>query len=169
MFFIPIPSGTPTAKRAIKIGLVLGALNQFCGVFSMINYANKIFEEAGSTLDPTAASVIVAIVQFSANFVSMIVVDRAGRKVLLTISTIGTSIGLFGMGFYDLFKDQFSEHRWIPIFLFSTIILMASIGILPLTFVILSEIIPKKVTMKYYLCFFFFNILENNIEILFCL
>lgn len=124
-------------------------MNQFCGAFSMLNYTNKIFAEAGSTLSGSSCSVIVAIVQLSANFLAMTLVDRAGRRLLMTVSAIGTSIGLFSMGLYDLYKDQLTEHRWIPIVSFSTIILMSSAGMLPLTYVILSEIMPKNVSFFY--------------------
>ncbi|XP_031623042.1 facilitated trehalose transporter Tret1-like [Contarinia nasturtii] len=136
---------TPAAKKAIKIAMVIGALNQFCGAFSMLNYANDIFKKAGSTLSPEKASVIVCIVQLTANFLAMALVDRAGRKLLMTISAFGTAFGLISMGLYDLYKDNLSEYRWIPIASFSTIILIASMGMLPLTYVILSEIMPKKI------------------------
>lgn len=155
--FLSYLTGTPAAKKAIKIVLLLGALNQFCGAFAMLNYANKIFEDAGSTLDPNTASVIVAVVQLTANFISMGLVDRAGRKLLVIVSAVGTAIGLICMGFYDLFKDRLTEYGWIPIISFSMIILMSSIGMLPLTYVLLSEIIPKKVHFGHSFFFLFFS------------
>lgn len=114
-----------------------------------MNYTNEIFKNAGSTLSPKSASVIVAIVQFTANLLAMYLVDRAGRKFLMIVSAFGTACGLICMGLYDLYKDQLVEHRWIPIVSVSAIILVASMGMLPLTFVILSEIIPKKVNNMY--------------------
>lgn len=35
-------------RKAITIGIVLAALNQFCGCFAMLNYTANIFKEAGS-------------------------------------------------------------------------------------------------------------------------
>lgn len=110
-----------------------------------MNYTNKIFAEAGSTLPPNTASIIVACVQLFANFTVMVMVDRAGRKFLISLSAFGTAVGLICMGLNDLFKEQLVDHKWIPVVSFSTIILMASIGMLPLTYVLLSEILPKKV------------------------
>lgn len=111
----------------------------------MLNYTNKIFEEAGSTLPSSTASVIVACFQLFANFLTMILVDRAGRRLLMTVSAFGCGIGLICMGLYDFHKDALTAYGWIPVASFSAIILMSSIGMLPLTFVILSEIIPKKI------------------------
>ncbi|XP_055295908.1 facilitated trehalose transporter Tret1-like [Sitodiplosis mosellana] len=111
----------------------------------MMNYTNKIFAEAGSTLTESTSSIIVAFVMMIANFLAMVLVDRAGRKLLMTASAFATSLSLISMGLYDSFKQSLTEHRWIPIAAFSMIILFSSIGMLPLTFVILSELIPKKI------------------------
>lgn len=35
-------------RKAMTIGIVLAALNQFCGCFAMLNYTATIFKEAGS-------------------------------------------------------------------------------------------------------------------------
>lgn len=127
------------------IAIVLGSLNQLCGAFSMINYTNKIFADAGSTLSGSTSSIIVAIVQLAANFSAMVLVGRVGRKLLMSLSAIGTAVGLICMGLYDMNKEHLTEYGWIPIVSFSTIILMSSTGMLPLTFVILAEIMPKKI------------------------
>lgn len=142
----------PAAKKAIVIALFLGALNQFCGAFSMTSFSNKIFEDAGSTLPSNTASTIVACVQLFANCVTLVLVDRAGRKSLITISASGCAIGLICMGVYDLHKEQLTAYTWISIASFSMIIFMASIGMLPLTYVILSEILPKKIKNIVILC-----------------
>lgn len=121
-------------------------MNQFCGAFTLVSYANKVFKDAGATLSEDALSVIVGIAQLLANFVAMLLVDRAGRKILVTISSVGAAISLTAMGLYDVYKDDLDDYRWLPIITFSMSIFMASIGILPLTFVILSEVLPKKVS-----------------------
>lgn len=138
--------GTPAAKKAIAIGLFLGAMNQFCGAFTLVSYANKVFKDAGATLSEDALSVIVGCAQLAANVVAMLLVDRAGRKILVTISSVGAAISLTSMGLYDVYKDQLDDYRWIPIITFSMSIFSSSIGILPLTFVLLSELLPKKVS-----------------------
>lgn len=121
-------------------------MNQFCGAFTLVSYANKVFKDAGATLSEDALSVIVGVAQLLANITTMLLVDRAGRKILVTISSVGTAISLIGMGVYDVYKDNLDDYRWIPIITFSMTIFMASIGMLPLTFVLLSEIVPKKVS-----------------------
>lgn len=144
--------GSPAAKKATAISIFLCALNQCCGAFSMMNYTNKIFEDAGSTLPSNTASTIVASVQLFANFVTLVLVDCAGRKILLTISALGTAIGLISMAMFDLYKEQLEAYKWISVVAFSMIILAASIGMLPLTFVLPNEILPKKVYYPIFFC-----------------
>lgn len=131
------------------IALFLGALNQFCGSFTLINYANKIFKDSKTTLSEDKSSLIIAFVQLLANCIAMLLVDKAGRKVLVAVSLIGAAFGLFGMGLYDMFQIHLAEFSWISIVAFSVVIFMTSLGILPLTFVLLSEILPKKVSWEH--------------------
>lgn len=112
----------------------------------MSSYTNKIFEDAGSALSSDTSSVIIATSQVVANALAMILVDRAGRKLLITISAFGTAVGLISMGLYDIYKDNLEDYKWIPILSFAIIIMTASVGMLPLTYVILGEILPKKVS-----------------------
>lgn len=136
---------TPAAKKALFIGIVLSLFNQLCGCFAMVNYTTKIFADAGSTLPPSQASIIIGLVQLLANCLATILVDRAGRKVLFSLSAVGTGLGLLCLGCHSLFKEHLVEYNWIPVVAFSLVIFIASIGILPLQFVILIEVLPKNV------------------------
>lgn len=71
----------PIARKALLIGLGLVALNQFCGIFAMLNYTATIFAEAGTDLTPNMAAIIVGIIQLIGSYFSTILVDRTGRKV----------------------------------------------------------------------------------------
>lgn len=93
----------------------------------------------------STANIIVACFQLFANFLTLVLVDRAGRRLLITVSAFGTAFALICMGLYDVYKDTLTGYGWIPVASFSAIIVMSSLGMLPLTFVILSEILPKKI------------------------
>lgn len=111
----------------------------------MLNYTTQIFEDAGSTLSANTSSIIVASAQLLANVLTMALVDRAGRKILVILSALGCAFGLISMGLYDIYKLSLDDYKWIPIASFSTIILTGSVGVVPLTYVIISEVLPKKV------------------------
>lgn len=145
-------TGTPAAIKSTIITMFLAVLGPFSGVFVMINYSNKIFQDAGSSLSPSTSSIIVAIVQIIANFFTTLLADKAGRKLLLALSSTGAALSLLSMGLHDRFRTQIFElnpklHSMMPIVSFSMIILSASIGILPLMAVIFMEILPTKVNL----------------------
>lgn len=124
------------------------ALNQWCGCFAMLNYTATIFAEAGSSLSPNLSAIVVAVIQiFGACFSTL--VDRVGRKILLTVSAFGTSIGLAVLGTYTFLKTvddiNLTSFTWVPLASFSFTIFIVSWGVLTLPFLVLSEIAPQKV------------------------
>ncbi|XP_037811226.1 facilitated trehalose transporter Tret1-like [Lucilia sericata] len=138
----------PKARKAFIIGIALMAINQFCGCFAMLNYTATIFKESGSNLTPNMSAIIVGVIQLLGSYMSTILVERAGRKVLLTISSIGTGIGLLCLGtFMYLTKLGFDikSFSWIPVASFSFTIFIACWGVLTLPFVVVSEIMPPKI------------------------
>lgn len=68
-------------RKALIIGVVLAAINQFCGCFAMLNYTAQIFKEAGSTISPNICAIIVGVIQLVGSYAATNLVERAGRKV----------------------------------------------------------------------------------------
>lgn len=63
------------------IGITLMTLVQFSGMFVMLNYAATIFADAGSSMSPNMAAIIVGCIQLLGTFTSTNLVEKAGRKV----------------------------------------------------------------------------------------
>lgn len=136
-----------SARRAMAIGVVLVALNQFCGCFAMLNYTATIFKESGSNMSPNMSAIVVGVIQLAGSYVSTFLVDRSGRKFLLAISSTGTALGLISLGTYSMLNVNgydVSAFNWIPISSFSFVIFIASWGVLTLPFLVISEIMPEK-------------------------
>lgn len=111
----------------------------------MISYAATIFKEAGSTLSPIHSSIVIMTMQLLANFVALFLADRLGRRTLNVVSMFGSSIGLISVGLYSLYRDQLHSYNWIPIVAISSTVIIQAVGMLPLYFVVMTEILPKKV------------------------
>lgn len=54
---------TKVAQKALLIGIVLMALNQFSGVVAMLSYTANIFADAGSSLEPNISTIVIGVVQ----------------------------------------------------------------------------------------------------------
>lgn len=76
---------TPAARKALTIGLFLLILKQFSGLSVMVVYAAQIFAAAGSSVKPNVAAIVIGVVQLLGTYISVLLVDRAGRKVKMCI------------------------------------------------------------------------------------
>ena len=82
--------------------IMLMFFQQFSGINVAIFYASHVFLEAGLSKREVNLIVAVAIgvVQVFATLVSVVLVDCLGRKVLLTVSSIGMSLSSLVLGIY---------------------------------------------------------------------
>lgn len=117
-------------------------------------------------LDHNFSSVIVGIVQFLAFFVSLPLIDRLGRRILLISSAVAMSIPLGTLGFYYYCNQpQFflspagtdkcaslveSTGVWLPVTCLSVFIAAYSIGFGPVCFILMGELFPTQA--RSYLC-----------------
>lgn len=140
--------GTRAGRKAFVIGVALILMHELCGCFTMLNYTALIFRESGSGISPNLSAIIVGFIQLLGTYVATFLVDRIGRKILLTFSAIGTAICLACLGAYSLCNSigiNVKEHSWISIASFSGMMFLAACGIVPLMFVVIAEVMPEKV------------------------
>lgn len=140
------------------IGMTLAIVQQLSGCFVFINYTADIFKQAGSTLAPNDAAIIVAVIQIFGSTCSPFAIGKFPRKVVYSMTCVGIILGLLVFGTHGLvgsmFEDgtiesdfDYSTLSWIPIATLSLVIFITSVGVLPLTFILISEILPVKVTL----------------------
>lgn len=143
-------SGSKSSKKALIICLVLVAANQLSGCFAFINYTAEIFMQSGSSLSPNSSAIIVAAIQVAGSTVSTFAIGSMSRKLLFTLTCFGTMGGLLAFGTHGYLKVYYdlTDFNWVPIASLSFVIFIASVGLLPLTFVMLSEILPQKVSKQ---------------------
>jgi MFS family permease len=136
-----------SSRKALIIGIVLVTVNQLCGCFAFINYTAEIFRQSGSSLSPNESAIIIAFIQLIGSGVSTVLIERWTRKFLFTLSCCGTVLGLLAFGTHGLIGTLIEDlnMNWIPIVSMAFVILVASCGLMPLTFIMLSEVLPPNV------------------------
>ncbi|XP_012876853.1 PREDICTED: solute carrier family 2, facilitated glucose transporter member 8 isoform X2 [Dipodomys ordii] len=77
----------PGIYKPFLIGVSLMAFQQLSGVNAVMFYAETIFEEA-KFKDSSLASIIVGVIQVLFTAVAALIMDRAGRRLLLTLSGV---------------------------------------------------------------------------------
>lgn len=89
-------------------------------------------------------------IQLLGTFLASIIVDRLGRRVLMIGSSFGAS-GLYAiMAIFTFMTTKgydLSTLNWIPVVTLSIALFSLAMGIVPLSFVIMTEILPIKVNL----------------------
>merc|ERR550519_8746 len=88
------------------ISMVAQFLQQFCGINAVFSYAVVIFKDAKVDLDPYVCNILVAVTQIVFTAVSMFLVDRLGRRVLLVASEVIMCACLVAIGVYFYLKSK---------------------------------------------------------------
>lgn len=142
---------TKAAKKSIIIGTVLVANEQFSGTFALLFYAASIFEATGAkSISPELATIIVGLIQLVGAYCSTLMVDRAGRKVLICSSCFGIAFGMTIFGIATQLIEQRYDSTFvkiIPVIGLSISMFSANLGVFSMTFVVLSEITPSNVSL----------------------
>ena len=81
----------------ISIGLMV--IQQFCGVNAVLFNAASIFKDAGFD-NGKVVSISGGLIQFVGTALACLLMDRAGRRILLWTMALGMCITLAGLGFY---------------------------------------------------------------------
>ena len=91
-------------RKGFLICVMLMFFQQFSGINAVIFFAQSIFEAANTGIPAAACTLLVGIVQVVMTFVSAGLVERAGRRVLLIISSSVMCLCLLALGSHFFFK-----------------------------------------------------------------
>ncbi|XP_043642871.1 facilitated trehalose transporter Tret1-2 homolog [Drosophila teissieri] len=133
--------------KPLSISLGLMFFQQFSGINAVIFYTVQIFKDAGSTIDSNICTIIVGAVNFVATFISIVLIDRTGRKILLYASDIAMILTLFVLGGFFYCKahgPDVSHLGWLPLTCFVIYIMGFSLGFGPIPWLMMGEILPAK-------------------------
>ncbi|XP_040261653.1 solute carrier family 2, facilitated glucose transporter member 8 isoform X3 [Bufo bufo] len=151
----------PSMYKPFIIGVLLMFFQQASGINAIMFYADMIFEEANFE-NSSLASVIVALVQVVFTAVAALIMDRAGRKLLLLVSGVvmAVSTGLFGVYFRisvvnmnnssglmspeGMVEGPTDPLAWLALLSMGLFIAGFAIGWGPIPWLLMSEIFPLR-------------------------
>lgn len=141
-FFVVVES-----RFGVFQAVILSLLIIFSAQYILLTYGSTITEKTGTNISPKVSSICMAVIQLFATVVTIILIDRKGRRFLLTLSMLGCALshGLIAT-FLCLLSNGFDTtmYHWVPIFGMSSAIFFSSIGIIPLFVICVAESFPTK-------------------------
>jgi facilitated trehalose transporter len=119
---------------------------ELSGINAIIFYAVSIFHSAGSELDDHLSTIIVGLVLLVANFVTLFIVDRVGRKPILIASGAIMCVALTALGTHFHLQKNGMEQSLGLLPLISLIVYVVgfSVGYCGIPFLLMGELIPEK-------------------------
>ncbi|XP_032680016.1 facilitated trehalose transporter Tret1-like [Odontomachus brunneus] len=135
-------------RRPICIALGLMIFQQLSGVNALIFYASRIFDATGvSSPTPIMSSVIVGAVQVIAACSSIVIIERAGKKILLFISASVMATCMFTLSGYFHFQisHDLSSVFWIPLLSLAIFVAIFSLGFGPIPCMMVDELFSNNV------------------------
>lgn len=118
------------------------------GILVVTMYAAQIFIDSGAKFDPYVSSIIVGVLQVCGIYVSSLLIDKLGRKILFGVSSFLSAIALITFGTFSFMNAKgmdLSSFQWVPVISLSFYIFVNSVGIRPMPFLYVAEILPYNV------------------------
>ncbi|OXA51092.1 Facilitated trehalose transporter Tret1 [Folsomia candida] len=140
-------SGPQVGFLVGRIGICLWLLffQQMTGIEVILIFTVYIFQSARVRMDPNICTIIVGFVQIVATFMSALLVDKAGRRLLLIVSQLGVSVAMMALLiFFHYQPDDESSNNysldWVPLTSVCIFMTFFSIGAGPIPFLMLTEL-----------------------------
>jgi sugar porter (SP) family MFS transporter len=136
------PFFTTKYKTPIILAFLLAFFNQVSGINFVLYYAPRIFEAAGINQSHTLiASIPIGVVNLVFTLLGMYLIDKMGRRLLITIGSIGYIITLLGVA-WSFYSG--AEGAMVVAFV-SAFVGMHAVGQGAVIWVFISEIFPNSV------------------------
>lgn len=129
-------------RGVLVLGAVLAALQQWCGINVIFNYAQEVFSAAGYGLSSMLANILITgTVMVIFTFVAIATVENLGRRMLMLIGCAGLAAIYIVLG--ALFRVH--SHGIHMLVLVVMAIACYAMTLAPITWVVLSELFPNQV------------------------
>ena len=146
--------------KALFVVCIVMMNSRTSGINLLGSYASELLEN--EVIDPNIIGLSIPISQIIGSSLAIIFIEKVGRKRLLIISQVGIILSLLLMGTYLLLNDEICHQTILsnstfvaicgsnylitwPILTFLLFNLSFTLGVGPVSFVLLGELIPQKV------------------------
>ncbi|XP_023290275.1 facilitated trehalose transporter Tret1-2 homolog [Orussus abietinus] len=137
-------------RRALLVSTLATAVQQLCGVTPFVTLSLLFFDNMDSG-DMTSGdqTLVVGAVQILSSVLAIFLVDRLGRKILLTVSSAAVALCLCLLGFYYKWRDEdpqiCDDYPWASPLLVVLFFFFFNLGLGPIPSAMLGDSFPVQV------------------------
>lgn len=138
----------PNTLRGLAITTGLMVFFQMSGINALLYFATRIFQKADSPLSSELETIITGIVQLFGTLISLAIVDRAGRRILLLASAVTCAFTTLVIGVFFEAKTQDPDNvafSWLPLISMCAFFLLFSMGYGPISWIIVGELFDVEI------------------------
>lgn len=141
--------GVPHVGKALAVVTVLYMYAQMCGINNVEFYMETLLRSAHVTvIDPSVIVIIVMSIGIVSSLLSVMLIDRFGRRILMMTSSVAVVISISCLGTVFQFVDAGYNSVYLQalaIFAMIFFQLAVFIGLLSVPITVLSEVFPPNV------------------------
>ncbi|XP_066964846.1 facilitated trehalose transporter Tret1-like [Macrobrachium rosenbergii] len=140
----------PHSMKPAVICCTVLFFSQVSGMTPMILNLRTVFEEASSGIQEDLSTIIIGVVELVFTLVSVGLVDRAGRKLLLVASSAVMCLSLAVLGAYFYLAQQNKEWAretlgWLPLTALILFFAALNAGFFPVQYILIGELLTPEV------------------------
>ncbi|CAH2057404.1 unnamed protein product, partial [Iphiclides podalirius] len=131
-----------SSKRALVAVLIVMSVTILMGSIVLQVYAEPLFKEAVPSMQPNLCSILLALTYLIASLVCAFMVDKFGRKSLMTVTSVGSAVCTFLLG------TQLHLHwgpHWMTAFFIYAYSFIYNLGAAIVPFVLTAEVFLPEV------------------------
>ncbi|XP_052748279.1 uncharacterized protein LOC113511257 [Galleria mellonella] len=146
--FISILKNKPWRKGLLMIMTVI-TCQAFNGSFAIVTYASTILVTSGVTISPDVQTLSIPAVMIVGSAISIVCVERMGRKVMLSSAFGITVVSLLCLASIMLVQHQGgSVPGWLPVFAIVAAVWAYAAGVAPIPYVVMAEMFNFQIRAK---------------------
>ncbi|XP_001607233.2 facilitated trehalose transporter Tret1-like [Nasonia vitripennis] len=140
---------TPPIRKATFQIIALYTFMQICGLNSIVFYMETILMRAKFTMiSPSLAVMLVNLCGIFSGSLSILLIDRFGRRFLMILSGTGVTISMGSLFAFFLLLDlkiDTSCVQWLPAAAMFSFVISFCVGMFPVPSAMLSETFPANI------------------------
>ncbi|XP_056636606.1 uncharacterized protein LOC130445117 isoform X1 [Diorhabda sublineata] len=137
-----------SVRKALILSIATRCLSDLSGLTIVLSFMATLLNDAQTNISGDNLAIIVMVIKILASIVTIFVIEKAGRRILILSSALVCGTSMFALGLYFYFKiNNYLLHRslgLIPIIAIVCFLSSYSFGLSAVPCVLRAELLPNE-------------------------